>query len=329
MTRVSLDGGVHFECRAGESILDAALRGGFALPYGCSNGRCGLCKCHVVSGSTIPLEAELALNQAELDRGFVLLCRRSAESDVGLAISALARELPPKRLSPARIDSLEKMSSRVMKIVMRTPPSVDFQFIPGQYINVTTRGGAYRSYSLAKGPAEDGKLEIHVSYVPGGLMSEYWFKKAKREDLLQVSGPHGTFFWRGDLERQHIFIATGTGIAPINAVLSEMIALTEGKAVRRPILIWGDRTEDDFYLNVDQFRPYVDFVPVASRASNSWSGAKGYVQHELQSRFETLDDAVVYVCGNPEMIDAVKSLSITRHLPRNHFHYDAFVVSSS
>ena len=250
MAKVTLNSGASFEAGAGVTILDAAATAGITLPYSCRTGRCSTCKCKLVEGRTTVLFPEAGLESWELENGWILGCARAAETDLVLEVEDLAGlALPPARTLPCRISSIEKPAPDVARIRLRLPPASDFRFLPGQYIEVIGHGGLRRSYSLASaGPAAEG-LELHVRAVDGGAMSGYWFSQAKINDLLRLQGPLGTFFLRDVSSRNLIFLATGTGIAPVKAMLEALVALAPGSGPASVTVLWGGRVLADLYLD--------------------------------------------------------------------------------
>lgn len=220
MFTVTIANGKTFTAAEGESLLDAALRQHITLDYSCRTGRCSTCRSRVSPGTTVPLRDETGLSAAEQAEGYVLTCVRGACSDVLLDIEDLGDvTLPDPKTVPCRIHALDKLSHDVVRVVLRTPPATPLAFLPGQYIDVIGAAGLRRSYSVANAPQEDHLIELHIREVPDGQMSQYWFRDAKLNDLLRLRGPLGTFFLRGYADRDLIFLATGTGIAPVKAML--------------------------------------------------------------------------------------------------------------
>lgn len=330
MPLIRLSNGVTFPAEPAESFLDAATRAGITMTYSCRNGRCSSCKCKVLDGSTVVLNDELGLTDKEKADGWVLGCVRAANSDVMLETEDLGGICPPAaRTLPCRIQSLTLLSADVMKVVLRLPPTVDFIFLPGQYVDVIGQDGVRRSYSLANSSAADKRIELHIRAVSGGAMSEYWFGRAKENDLLRINGPLGTFFLRHAGGRDLVFLATGTGIAPVKAILESIGALPEVERPRSVTLYWGGRTLKDLYWNGAGISTAYRNVRVLSRADNTWGGVRGYVQHAcLADGFDPVR-TIVYACGSDAMIHSAKKLLISAGLPERYFYSDAFVCSAS
>lgn len=324
MPDVLLSNGKRFSAPSDVSILDAARQVGLTLDHSCATGRCGVCKAHVVSGETRVLGREEALTDSDLVSSNILTCRRAALTDVMLDVEDLG--LPDnivRKILPCRIDGMSALASDVMRIMLRLPPTSTFAYLPGQYVNVIGPNGIRRSYSIANANSGDKRIELHIRHVPGGSMSQYWFEKARLNDLLRIDGPIGTFFHRGD-EKDTILLVTGTGYAPAKAILENLAA----NGWKRHIsLFWGGRHRQDLYLAPEQDGLDLDFHPVLSREKAPHAEA-GHVQDVLLAHRRDFRDAVVYACGSELMIASARSALESAGLSPKSFHSDAFVHSS-
>lgn len=329
MPLVKLSNGREFTVATGASFVDAALSCGITLPYSCKTGRCSTCKCKVLQGETTALQTETGLTDAEKAEGWILSCVRSAQADVTLEVEDLGNVvLPPSQTLPCRISSIDWLAIDVIRVMLRLPPSADFRSIPGQYIDVIGPGGVRRSYSLANANTADKTLELHIRAVDGGVMSEYWFKQAKANDLLHFNGPLGTFFLRG-LDQLHlVFLATGTGIAPVKAMLESLANTATERAHQSVTVFWGGRTAEDLYFDPRAIPAGHQFVPVLSRPAAGWAGVSGYVQNALLATLPDLTLTTVYACGSDAMIRSAKTSLLVAGLPDNRFFADAFVPSA-
>ncbi|TAM30285.1 MAG: 2Fe-2S iron-sulfur cluster binding domain-containing protein [Nevskiaceae bacterium] len=330
MPVVTLPSGVSFPVELGASILHAASQAHIALPYSCKTGRCSTCKCKVVSGMTTPLHAESGLTGQEKTEGWILSCVRSAETDVVLEVDDLGGvKLPAVKTLPCRISQIKRLATDVIQVLLRLPPTAEFSFIPGQYIDVIGPNSVRRSYSLASANFVDKVLELHIRAVEAGAMSLYWFNQAKVNDLLRLNGPLGTFFLRETADVDVIFLATGTGIAPVKAMLEAIARTPKEQAPKSVTVLWGGRRPQDFYLNLADISGGHAFVPVQSRPDEAWSGAKGYVQDVLLDLVPVLKNAAVYACGSDAMIHSAKKRLVDAGLPPKRFYSDAFVCSGT
>jgi CDP-4-dehydro-6-deoxyglucose reductase len=329
MTVIRISSGKNFDSVEGESILNAALRTGVVFPYSCRNGRCGTCKGRLVSGSTTILQDELGLSARESRDGWILTCARSAMSAVQLEIEDLSQfQLFAAKTLPCRIQRLVFIGDDVLRVFLRLPPAAKFEFYPGQYVDIIGHEGVRRSYSIANVPQGEMTLELHVQRVPGGAMSEYWFEKAKTGDLLRLYGPLGTFLLREVQGLDLVFLATGTGIAPVKAILEGLAQNVQPKP-RSVTVYWGGRAREDLYWDVSIEGLTHDYIPVLSRADSQWPGARGYVQHAFLSDARELEHAVVYACGSNAMIQDARETLLAAGLQGRRFFSDAFLPSGS
>ncbi len=328
MYLVSLSNGKNFTAQASESLLDAAIRNSIKLSYSCKTGRCSTCKCKLLHGSTYLLQAELGLSPEEKAEGWILSCVRSATSEVTLEAQDLGDvDIPESRTWPCRISEINRLADDVVQVFLRLPPTTNFNFIPGQYVDIVGPNGIRRSYSLANSDFSQNLLELHIRAVDGGKMSDYWFGKAKPDDLLRLNGPQGTFFLREVMGVDIIFLATGTGIAPVKAMLESIAKLPPEGRPKSLTVLWGGRREKDLYLDLKKTSLNFTFFPVLSRPGSDWAGAVGYVQDVLCNFYKSFSNAVVYACGSDAMIHSAKAKLVNAGLSDKNFYSDAFVAS--
>jgi CDP-4-dehydro-6-deoxyglucose reductase len=329
-TIITTSAGKRFVAQPGETLLDAALRGGVSLEHSCRTGRCSSCKAKVLAGTTIALHDEAGLSQAEREAGWILSCVRSATSEAHLEMQDLgAVPLFPSRTWPCRIQTLQRVAADVFKVVLRLPPTNEFTFHPGQYVDVIGPGGLRRSYSVANAPSTDKQIELHIRQVNCGAMSAYWFDKAQVNDLLRLHGPLGTFFLRDIAGMDLVFLATGTGIAPVKAMLEGLKGVPRTEQPTSISVYWGCRTWADLYWHPDASDFELRFVPVLSRADVTWQGARGHVQDALLADAPDTSRMLVYACGSNTMIHSAQERLRAAGLPDKRFHSDAFVCSAS
>ncbi|KTT19293.1 2Fe-2S iron-sulfur cluster-binding protein [Pseudacidovorax intermedius] len=327
---VSLPSGKTFAAEEGSTLVDAAAAAGVNLPYSCKTGRCSTCKCRLLSGESRALHEETGLSDDEKAAGWILGCVRTPTTDVVLDVEDLEGvQLPAQKTVPCRIDTIQRLVDDVVKIELRLPPTADFKFLAGQYVDVIGPGGVRRSYSLAAADRGTKKLEIHVRAVEGGVMSRYWFEQAKPNDLLRLHGPLGTFFLRKTAGRDLVFLATGTGIAPVKAMLESMSELPPEQLPRSVHVLWGGRRTQDIYFDVAAPGLPLTFTPVLSRQVPEWAGALGYVHDIYLGRSPALDQVTVYACGSDAMIHSARTALAAAGLPERQFLSDAFVCSST
>lgn len=329
MPVITLNTGRTFTADSTVSLLDAARNAGISLEYSCRTGRCGICKAPVTAGDTMLLRPEEeSLSAAEAAHGLILTCCRAATSDLTLDVEPLDRlvGLETKTI-PARIVSIERLAPDIAGVVLKTPPASPLRFLPGQYVDVIA-DGARRSYSLANAPRTDGLLELLVKQYPGGHLSGYWFERAKLNDLIRIEGPFGTFFLRDAGPAHILFLATGTGIAPVKALLEELAGDPARAAQHRLRVFWGNRTAENFCWDPVALGLDIGFHHLLSGPDTGWNGKRGYVHEAAVGDGFDPSDTVVYACGSNTMIASARERLTSLGLPAKRFFSDAFVSSN-
>ncbi len=329
--------GRSFTVQAGQTILAAAIEAGVGLPYGCKDGACGSCKCQKISGSvTHGSHSAHALSEDEAQNDLILTCRATAGSDVVIESRQVSQEgTPPIKKMPVRVRCLERLGHDVMRVQLQIPATEKFVYFAGQYIEFLLRDGTRRAYSMANAPhtqADNPGMELHIRHMPGGVFTDHVFDGMKEKDILRVEGPFGSFFLRQDSKKPLIFIASGTGFAPIKAILEHLDYLGS----RRPVMLyWGGRRPQDIYM-ADWLAQHtlpggLNFVPVVSDAlpEDGWQGRTGFVHQAVLDDFPDLAPYEVYACGAPAMVEAARESCIaTRSLPPEAFFADAFTSTA-
>ena len=331
--------GKQFTTNPDETILEAALRQGINLPYGCKNGACGSCKGKVIEGQVQHGQhSENALNKADETAGAILFCCAHPQSDLVIE----AREVQGAgdiaiRKVPCRVNSINKPSTDVAILKLQLPAAERFQFLAGQYLEFLLKDGQRRAYSIANAPDQEGPLELHIRHLPGGLFTDFVFgaitPALKEKDILRFEGPLGSFFLREDSKKPIIFLAAGTGFAPIKSIIEQM----QSKKIRRPIeLYWGGRRPSDLYLNDlcktwEKDIPNFKYIPVISDGlpEDAWHGRTGFVHQAVIDDHPNLKDFQVYACGAPVMVNAARNdFSAQCHLPEEEFFADSFTSAA-
>ena len=312
-----------------ETILEAALREGFVIAYGCRNGACGTCKGRILGGTVdYGKYQEHALPDAEKRAGLALFCQARALSDLTIECREIGavRDIQIRTL-PCRVQKMEKVGPEVMVLHLKLPANERLQFLAGQYIDILMKDGKRRSLSMANPPHDDAFLQLHLRNY-GGPLSNYVFSGMKEKEVLRFEGPLGTFFLREDSQKPIILLASGTGFAPIKAIIEHAIY----KEIKRSLtLYWGARVRSDLYMNELAARWERDhgikYVPVLSEAlpSDHWTGRTGLVHRAVMDDFPDLSGYQVYACGAPVMVEAAhKDFTSQRGLPEDEFFSDAF-----
>jgi CDP-4-dehydro-6-deoxyglucose reductase len=318
-----------FTVAAGETVLEAALREGFVIAYGCRNGACGTCKGRLLAGEVdYGKYQEHALPEADRASGFALFCRAQPLSDLAIECREISAVKDIQiRMLPCRVEHMSRVAADVMVLRLKLPASERLQFLAGQYIDIMMRDGRRRSLSMANAPHDDHLLELHLRNY-GGPFSDYVFNRLKQKDIMRFEGPLGTFFLREDSAKPIVLLASGTGFAPIKAIVEHALY----KRIERPItLYWGGRVRSDLYMNALaehwQAEHGIRYVPVLSEArpEDAWNGRTGFVHRAVMEDFPDLSGYQVYACGAPVMVEAAHGDFTSRcRLPDEEFFSDSF-----
>jgi CDP-4-dehydro-6-deoxyglucose reductase len=326
--------GVSFQVDRDEPILSAAIRQGVGLPYGCKDGACGSCKCKLLEGRVIHgTHQAKALSPAEEEAGYTLTCRAAPQTDVVLEARTVAGagEFPVRKM-PTRVTTITRASHDVAVLQLQLPANDQLQYRAGQYVEFILKDGARRSYSMANAPSSQGDkpgIELHIRHMPGGLFTDHVFGAMKEKEILRLEGPFGSFFLREDTRKPIVLLASGTGFAPIKAILEHM----RFKGIdRRVVLYWGVRHKADLYmhdwaLEAERALPHLHYVPVLSepRPEDAWTGRTGFVHQAVMADHADLSGWQVYACGAPVMVEsAQRDFSLHNGLPPEEFYADSF-----
>jgi CDP-4-dehydro-6-deoxyglucose reductase, E3 len=321
--------GHSFPVEADETILEAGLRHGYTLPYSCRDGVCGACKGKVLQGEVDHGKYQgSTLSDAEKSVGMALFCCAKPKSDLVIECREVKtlNDIPVRTL-PTRVHKMEKLADDVMIIYLKLPANERLQFLSGQYIDILQKEGKPRSFSLANAPHDDEFLELHIRNITGGSFTHHVFTEMKERDILRIKGPLGTFFLREDSDKPIIFVASGTGFAPIKGIIEHALQI----GIQRPMhFYWGARTLADLYM-LDKAQEWekrgIKFTPVLSEAlpTDNWKGRTGFVHQAVMEDYADLSGHQVYACGAPVVVEAAhRDYTSQRKLPNEEFFSDAF-----
>jgi CDP-4-dehydro-6-deoxyglucose reductase, E3 len=330
MFQVSLKNNKTFTCDSNTTIFEAAKTAGIFLEHSCLTARCRSCVVKITDGATSDKLDDLVLSDDEKHQNFALSCNAIPTTDLLLDVEDLGNvTLYDKKIVPAKIQSIQKLTHDVIKVSLRLPPNANFKYNSGQYVNLI-KGNLKRSYSVANACKEKTSLEFFIKKYEKGLMSQYWFEEAKENDLLRMEGPLGSFFLRESTCKNIVFLATGTGIAPIKAILENIQASPLDFEDKKFFVFFGARYKEDVFWepNLENKNIEVNYIPVLSRQNQDWTGERGYVQDAVLRSTINLEGTQVYACGSNEMIQAAKEVFIKNKLSESNFFSDAFVETN-
>jgi len=327
--------GHEFSVADGETILKAGLAEGFNLPFGCRNGACGSCKGKILQGTVdYGRYTPAVLSPLEKNAGYALFCCAVPQSDLVVEVREIgaAKDIVVRKL-PCRVQKIEKPADDVAIVWLKLPAAERMQFLAGQYIEFILKDGQRRAFSMANPPHEEELTELHIRRVPGGAFTDHVWEKMKERDILRFEGPLGSFYLREDSAKPILFVASGTGFAPVKSIIEHAFR----KGVERPmVLYWGARKKKDLYMfdrpaQWARDHPGFRFVPVLSEPTPEcgWSGRTGLVHQAVMEDFPDLSGHQVYACGVPVMVDAARNDFTTRcGLPLEEFYADSFTTTA-
>lgn len=315
---------IEFTTTEQENILSAALNAKINLPHGCKSGNCGACKCKITAGD-VEHEADTnSITPEEFAAGYRLLCKSHAKSDTQIEIAGFVNAFPIKTL-PAKIASIDKLGTTAV-VKLQLPAGQKFEFNAGQYIDIMYEG-QNRSYSLANAAQDNNQLELHIRYRPGGLFSEAIWSKLNAGGIVRFKGPLGGFTLQNS-EKPLLFVCTGTGFAPIKAIIEHML---NNNIQRNAHLIWGNFSVDDFYLLelLTQWQQQLNLKVSLCVNENAPTGFNtGLVTDLIKAEYPDLSSNEVYACGNPQMITSLYEIATTQlKLDSANFFSDSFTPS--
>lgn len=324
--------GHSFSIETHETVLEAALKHGYTLPYSCRDGVCGTCKGKIVTGQVdYGKYQDSTLSEDEKAAGMALFCCAKPLSDLVLDCREVSAVNDiPVRTMPCRVHKMFKPAPDVMVLSLKLPSNERLQFLAGQYIDILLKDQKPRSFSLANAPHDDEFLELHIRNITGGAFTHYAFEVMKERDILRFTGPLGTFFLREDTEKPIVLVASGTGFAPIKAIVEHALHI----GLKRPMhFYWGGRKLADLYL-LDLARQWeskgIKFTPVLSEAlpGDAWQGRTGFVHQAVLDDYSDLSKHEVYACGAPVVVEAAhRDFTAQRKLPNEAFFSDAFTYA--
>lgn len=327
MYKVTLKNKKNFECKESETIFEAAKSAGILLEHSCLAARCSSCIVKIISGTSRNRVDDLVLTDVDKADNFILSCNSIPTSDMEIDIIDIDYRIVEKKIVPAKIEDLVYLNDDVINVKLRLPPNSNFNYIEGQYVNIS-KGTIKRSYSIANACKIGGNLEFIIKKYEFGLMSSYWFSEAKLNDLVRIEGPFGSFFLRDSEVENIIFLATGTGVAPVKAILEQVNSDYINFSNKKIWVFYGARCLKDIFWHPENFDLLnLKSIMVLSKENSNFEGYKGYVQDALLNERIDLKKSLVYACGSSNMITDSKRICIKNNLPEENFFSDAFLCS--
>jgi CDP-4-dehydro-6-deoxyglucose reductase len=318
--------GHEFSVEGEETLLEAAIRQGVNLPYGCRNGFCGDCRSVLIEGEVNYPEGTPPALEGQ-DEGLCLTCQAVPLGDIKLHVQeiAQAQDLRP-RILPTKVDRIERLNEDVIRLYLKLPEGERLQFLAGQYLNFVLPDGTKRAFSIANAPHDDEFIELHIRHVAGGTFTDMLFNGMQEKTILRIEAPLGSYFLREDSQRPVILMGGGTGFAPLKGIIEHAFKI----GIKRPMhLFWGVRSREDLYLPTlpeEWAKTYANFsyTPVLSEPDSDWQGEKGWVHESVLAHYPDLSGHEVYMSGPPPMINAGKEAFLSNGLNGEALYSDSF-----
>lgn len=335
MSKVTIKNSGHtFDVRPSQTVLEAAIEAGINLPYGCRNGACGACKAEIIAGKVVHDDYQGgAITDAELANGTALLCCARPLEDLMIEcreVGGLAGIKP--RILPARVAKKEQLAHDVIALHLQLPASERLQFKAGQYLEFILKDGKRRAFSIASAPHDSEFLQLHIRVIPGGQFSAYAANELVEKAILRLEAPFGSFFLREDSYKPIIFVAGGTGFAPVKGMIEHMLYHN----IKRDIVLYrGVRQLRDLYLHDlcekwTALIPNIRYTAILSEPAeqDAWQGRTGLVHQAVLDDIGNLSGYQVYACGAPAMIDIAHQSFVQQGLEADEFFSDAFTFAN-
>ena len=325
--------GHEFDSTDNETILEAALRQGVGLPYGCRNGACGKCAADLITGAVEYKKESLRGNAAvQHEAEKAILCQACATSDIKINVrEVMSNQDLEIKILPCRVERKALLTHDIMKIELKLPETERLQFLAGQYLEFLLKDGKRRAFSIANAPHDDGNIELHIRHVPDGQFGDYVFDGLKEKTLLRIEGPFGNYFLREDTGRPVILVGGGTGFAPLKGMLEHAFHVGFDAPVH---LFCGVRALRDLYMD-DMVKGWLkensnlQYTAVLSEPmeEDNWQGKTGFVHDAIVEAYPDLSEYDVYLSGPPPMIKAGMDAFYKHGLPENQIFSDSFEYS--
>ena len=318
MTTISLNGN-NYLCRENESVLDVLLKADIAVPYGCREGVCQSCLLRSLAGKP-PVAAQKGLKDTLQNRNYFLACQCYPDQDLKIAFP----DSEGLRIK-AYVTGKENLNAEIVRLTLAFES--EFEFLAGQFVNLSRADGLSRSYSIANIPGKEKSLEFHIRRLPNGRFSTWVHDEAEEGTELILSEAKGScYYLPGQPEQPLLLVGTGSGLAPLYGILQD--ALTKGHS--GPIQLYhGSRYPEGLYL-IDEMRQLsnkvdnFEYIPCVSANIETQEFAKGRVNDIALASAESLTGWKVFLCGHPEMVSQTKMMAYLKGASLSNIYADAF-----
>jgi Na+-transporting NADH:ubiquinone oxidoreductase subunit F len=330
--KIDINGEKQIEIKGGQSLLSCLVDEEIFIPSACGGrGTCGYCKLKIIEGGGLLLPTETPfLSDQEQDDNIRLSCQVKVRNDIFIEI---AKELLAVKQFTCTCSAIEDLTHdiKLFKFDLNAPATMDY--IPGQYVQMLTpvyfKGGeeVYRAYSVAGDPFNTGSIELIVRFVPNGICTTYCFEHLSVGDQVFLNGPYGDFYL-SESNAHAVFIAGGSGMAPIRCILNHM-RNTGDK--RKATYYFGANKLSELFM-LDEMKQFENdlhdfrFVPVvySPDEDEKWDGDTGLVTEAVERELNNAAQCQAYLCGSPGMIEASRKVLTKLGISEDEIYYDSF-----
>lgn len=312
-----------FTAEEHETLLDAARRSGMALPYSCTRGTCGSCSARLIEGHID--QPDVALPEMASDR--IVVCRTRAMSNLRIAVRDTPKpEVLQRRDTRVLVANKQLLADDIVELRLSPRHPDAFRRLPGQYLEILLADQKRRAFSIANAPHAGDDIELHIRHVAGGDFTGKVFAELQPGDALDIHGPLGTLVPREDSERPMLFVAGGTGFAPIKALIEHFFHIGTR---RQMTLYWGGRNRDALYKDMlarDWMRLHQGFryVPIIEDGSGDAAAHSGQAHDAVIADYDDLSGHDVYLSGPPGMVTVCLNAFTAAGLPESRLFRDGY-----
>lgn len=329
--KITINGDKELNVDGGKSLLSSLVEQKLFIPSACGGkGSCGYCKVKVLSGGGPMLSTELPwMSEEDIKEGKRLACQCKVKQPISIEIDPMLLNVKEFETT---VESIEIMTPTIKKFRFKLPEGETIKFKPGQYVQLKApayegnKEEVYRAYSVASSIKDSNHIELLIGYT-GGIATTYVHYHLKEGDKVNINGPFGDFYYHDD-DSDLIFVAAGTGFAPIRSILHHM---RDNDIKRSARFYFGAKTPEDLFL-VDEMKEFekelydFKFMPTLSRVTDdmNWTGDQGRVNASIEKYVDENGNYSAYLCGSPVMIESIVESLLKKKLDESKIYYDKF-----
>ncbi|NQU39626.1 MAG: 2Fe-2S iron-sulfur cluster binding domain-containing protein [Lentisphaerae bacterium] len=329
---ITINGEKSVTVEGGHPLLSTLKEEEIFIPSACGGrGSCGLCKLKVLEGAGEPLPTEMPwLDPDEVASHVRLSCQVKVKNDIRIEVP---EELFSVKQFETEVKAIRDLTHDIKEVRLKLIEPEGIEFTAGQFVHfevpvyALTDEPVYRAYSLSSGPTEHGEIELEIRYVANGICTTYVHQHLEVGQNITINGPYGDFYLR-DTDSDIIFIAGGSGMAPIKSILHEMARTGSQRKAR---YFFGARSVRDLFLlddmkALEEQLPDFRFIPALSDPDpeDHWEDETGLITQVVGRHVEDASQMEAYLCGSPLMIDACIAVLREKGMPEEKVYFDKF-----